>query len=704
MLWKKKRTLIITVLILSMLVARVLPLSNTVAQKELPGSVTVKLSLKPKVKQIREHSVLTIEVFNVKGKVRTVYPRGGPAVPVLVFTFLVPPGSKLLYYNISFSAPIEIELQKPLAKTPPPTPLLPYNTRRSPLAAYPNTTWWSTDFVKWRGVNLLVIKCFPADVLGDRKVRVYTNILFTARLATTFSTSTTTDPVVLGWARDESITTVSHSSPMPLKSPSEPGLLVITREMFLNSTSLQDYILEKQNEGYNVTLVTVEDILSSGIGGRDIPEKIWNYTYQEYLSSEGSLKYLLIIGDVNGTTGWPNGPYDLSELESWEVPTRYFYNPDGTDSYSHTGNYTPSDWYYACFDTTWDTDGDGIYGETGEDDTDWAPELAVGRIPVRSIGDLDSYLSDLLAYNATSIDSFMTAGSVLMYFNEDGQGDYGNQGDTDAELVWEWSYNVSSLLSNTSLESLYEHYPVLTKITSPDNLTTGNLTYTLLNDTLHTSPPTIAAWFAHGWYDSVQRKVWTTDDGDGVPESDEIESYKMADTLVNDGMQGHPITLTAVMACMTAYYDLPTDIAEYSLGEALLRNTTLLYIGWDRVTWGYAYVWDAQVDPEYWGLSEGLTFRFFDYLLNDTSPWRLDPGFSLVAAKAWLSANENMSLESSRKVWFASTLLGDPSQPVIAEQAPAPVPEPVVIAPLITVGGVVAVFCLLRRDFREKSS
>ncbi len=702
MLWKKKRTLTVIILIILMLAAIALPLPSTIAQKELPGSVTVKLSLKPKVKQVGEHSMIIVDVFNGKGRVKAIYPRGGPAVPVLVFTFLVPPGSKLLYYNISFSAPIEIELPKPLAKTPPPTPLLPYNTGQTPLAAYPNTTWWSADLVKWRGVSLLVIKCFPADVIGDRKVRVYTSILFTARLATTFSTSTITDPVVLGWAREESIATLSYSSPVPLQSSSEPGLLIITREMFLNSTLLQDYVSEKQNKGYNVTLVTVEDILASGIGGRDIPEKIWNYTRQEYLDSGGSLKYLLIIGDVNGTIGWPNGPYDLSELEPWEVPTRYFYNPDGTDSYSHTGNYTPSDWYYACFDTTWDTDGDEVYGEAGEDQADWAPELAVSRIPVRSIVDLDSYLNDLLAYNTTSIDSFMTAGSVLTYFNENGQGDYGNQGDTDTELVWEWSYNVSSLLSNTSLESLYEHYPVLTKITSPDNLTTGNLTYTLLNDTLHTNPPTITVWFAHGCNDSVWRKIWYDDtDGDGVPDSNEIKWEVMADTLVNDGMQGHPITLTAVMACMTAYYDDPNDD---SLGETMLKNTTLLYIGWNRVTWGYAYVWDAQIDPEYWGLSEGLTFRFFDYLLNDTSPWRLDPGFSLVAAKTWLSTSENMSLESSRKVWFASSLLGDPSQPIIIEEAPAPVPEPVIIAPLMTVGGVAAVFYLLRREIRGKSS
>ncbi len=385
---------------------------------------------------------------------------------------------------------------------------------------------------------------------------------------------------------------------------------------------------------------------------------IRNYLATLYQQSGGIYKYLIIIGDVNGGTGWPNGPTSMSDLEPWEVPTRYFYNPDGTSSYSHSEDYTPSDWYYVTFDTTWDTDNDGVYGEVNDDTPDWAPEMVVGRIPVRSCTQLDNYLNHVINYSVTNLNNILFAGAILFYFNENNQGDYGNQGDTALEAIW-WKINSNSLLAGTHLIRLYEHYPVMTKIDSPSDIN-GNISYENFYNALHTYKPKIVVWFAHGWWDSAWRKVWVFDyDFDGVPDSDEMHWYNFTDTNTPD-FTDYPIDIVMAMSCLTNYFDRPNN--EVSLGETYVLGTALRYFGWDRVTWGYGYTWEGQIEPAYWGLSEGMIYRYLSFLLNDTSTFRQDVGMALVATKVWLASHENTSEQSFRKVWWASTLLGDPVQ------------------------------------------
>ncbi len=76
------------------------------------------------------------------------------------------------------------------------------------------------------------------------------------------------------------------------------------------------------------------------------------------------------------------------------------------DCYVISGTYTnstiPTDLYYAGLDSTWDEDGDGVYGEADTaagDEGDLAYDVLVGRIPVRTAAHADAYINKLIAYD-----------------------------------------------------------------------------------------------------------------------------------------------------------------------------------------------------------------------------------------------------------------------------------------------------------------
>ena len=70
----------------------------------------------------------------------------------------------------------------------------------------------------------------------------------------------------------------------------------------------------------------------------------------------------------------------------------------------------PTDLYYGGLDGTWDSDGDGIYGEADEDtDVDLMPEVFVGRIPVQTASQAEVATTSMSKQNTSFIlilDSF----------------------------------------------------------------------------------------------------------------------------------------------------------------------------------------------------------------------------------------------------------------------------------------------------------
>ena len=69
-------------------------------------------------------------------------------------------------------------------------------------------------------------------------------------------------------------------------------------------------------------------------------------------------------------------------------------------------------------------------------------------------------------------------------------------------------WTISHYSEQAGREKSTYNWPALTETAFIDDWRTGK--YSVMN------------WQGHGWTNGVARKVWSTDDGDGVPEYDEI--------------------------------------------------------------------------------------------------------------------------------------------------------------------------------------
>jgi len=114
--------------------------------------------------------------------------------------------------------------------------------------------------------------------------------------------------------------------------------------------------------------------------GRDTQEAIRNFARQAYQESQA--EYLLLVGDARDENG---------------IPHRGLF----CQSYSTTDYDLPGDIYYGALDGDWNDDGDGRWGEPGEDDL--YPELAVGRACVSDLEDVQNFIRKNRLYQGSPV-------------------------------------------------------------------------------------------------------------------------------------------------------------------------------------------------------------------------------------------------------------------------------------------------------------
>ncbi len=140
---------------------------------------------------------------------------------------------------------------------------------------------------------------------------------------------------------------------------------------------------------YDVTFLAYEDALSEGEGINSAAKL--KDAISKQAEAHGGLAGLLLVGDAE------------------VIPVRYvFVDIKGDGNVSDPLNLRWTDDYYAYGDeSTWDTDGDGVYGEDREvldevPKTLWVPEAPnsrmVGRIPASTALELERFVGKLLAY------------------------------------------------------------------------------------------------------------------------------------------------------------------------------------------------------------------------------------------------------------------------------------------------------------------
>ena len=160
------------------------------------------------------------------------------------------------------------------------------------------------------------------------------------------------------------------------------------------STTLSSFIEHKNDIGLSTILVLVEDIYAGTffeVQGRDDQEKIKYFIKNTIENWEA--KYILFFGS------------------SRDIPVRYCYN---NDMYGTEDRFV-SDLYYAdIYDenydfSSWDSDGDGYYGEwngnIAEDKPiDLKPDVCLGRLACLDIKEVETVVGKIINYETQNVD------------------------------------------------------------------------------------------------------------------------------------------------------------------------------------------------------------------------------------------------------------------------------------------------------------
>ena len=596
------------------------------------GDITITLEAgQYEVHQVGEYSVIEMEGFG------SIISPGEPNLPAKIFLIGLPPGAEAVSVDMVASEYAELPGEYHIMPAPPIVSLQENEEVKwgeneeiySSEKAYPFSPYEYLGMGQMRKYNFARVRFCPiayypaSNKLGSyQSITLRINYKITQLVPPELLSDTVMDDVaseiIFNYASMESQYQLGMAAP----SVSYNYVIITTESL---QSAVQPLVTWKTTIGYSVNVVTTSWI-SSNYPGRDLPEMIRNFLIDKY--AEWGIEYVLIVGSHS------------------TIPMRYCY-PDPSDHDPNSDSTTPTDYYYADLSGDWDSDGDGYFGEYGQDNISYNPEVYVGRIPFAHSAAVSSICQKSVSFEHDSggwKKKALLLGAIANYGNEDHIWNYWR---TDDAVLMEECWNDILKDNGYSRERMYEKEGLSPSTYACDHpLTNSNV----LNPSYGwPSGYGIVNWGAHGGATTAWRKVWSWDDGDGVPESDEMEWYRFISSSDATSLDDSKPAIVFSNSCWTAY---PEEA--YNLGNSLLEQGAVAFVGATRPTW-YVAGWNNALPS---GASSSIDYYFFHYLINEDEKC----GAALYNAKVYVWDHYLFPTGwESRQNMFAFCLYGDPS-------------------------------------------
>jgi hypothetical protein len=407
--------------------------------------------------------------------------------------------------------------------------------------------------------------------------------------------------------------------------------VIITINDLYDTITSSSFVPWKESIGYDMKIVRITDPEITSQSGIDLGEKIRNFLREYYI--EWGIEYVLIVGDYE------------------TIPMRYCY-PDPTNHVNSAGTPggpggdVPTDYYYADLSSpdseSWDFDGDGYHGEYGHDKPDFLPEVYVGRIPINDKSRISYTLEKSVAFEQDTGDWKYNAlhPAAFFYFTDElGVGEPAMDGATCC------AYIENDFMSNWTV-SRYSEQEGLEKSIYPWD----PLSETAFANDWRTGKYAIVNWGAHGWSDLIARKVWSWDNGNGIPDANEIAWPTMLSTSSNLD-DDYPSIVTSI-SCYVGY---PEPNGWGNMGIDLLTKpsygTSVGVISSARTPYGTS---NWPTNP---GASYSIIYEFNKYLINHSEK----VGEAFFNSKYFCNINFNWYGWVEYNDLYTFNLYGDPS-------------------------------------------
>jgi hypothetical protein len=536
---------------------------------------------------------------------------GEPRLPVKNVFFLIPPAAALV--DVEVASLVENTLkgeylifpaQPPLRTVPenlsfvPPDPLIYESSGR-----YPKKLFSLTKAGNLGGHRVLGIRIFPVqyvpksgEIIFHSEISIKVSYSLDGTGPTDLASSAEFNSLVKRLvlnpeSGDDYSSSVSESSfavEAALPSNDVEYVIITSENLEDNFQVLADW---KTKKGVPAKVVTVSWI-ADNYPGVDNQEKIRNFI-EDAVENWGTT-WVLLGGDTN------------------IIPVRKGYGEVEGEAAGVDKDNIPADLYYSDLDGDWNADGDNTYGEV-EDNVDLYPDVFVGRAPVDSVAEAQTFVDKTLKYERDSPAGYQK--SVLFLAEILRQNPY-----TDGGIAKDVIDN-GYIPDEFSITKLYESSGNLNHDTAMDNLNSG---YGIVNHVGHANYSVLC----------VGPNNLTRSDMDSLTNSPEYSVFYS-------------------IGCWSAAMD------RNSIGERFVLSVNgggPVYVGNSR------YGWFTPGEPG-GGSSDMYDQEFFNSLLVENF---CRVGETLADSKIeFIPESENDGPE--RWIQYALNLLGDPELPIWTE-------------------------------------